>query len=440
MGDLDGLNALLKGVPEPAVTPELRRLIVDAALLAGDAATACKQEPALRTFFPDDPFPAKLQVFCQFNAGKGREAGLGIDLLREQKISDPAFFAAADALNGIRPGKLDSLPMANPLTLAMARAAKLAIPESAVGATQPPAILRTIALMPSASLEARLAAAERAEAVGALDTEALRQLYASLTFTPQELAAPLNPTATPRSRALLFRAAEQQALPAAKAEVIAKALSLAGDGTGYFAAARLFAPQIAAIKPAPELAAFAFAAARALFAAQRTDAAMAWVGLARSQGLASEAAAGTAAALWPLAHLAAAETDRPTSANVLAAWRKVRSDLPAPAAQRRAAVLYGLLAALGDKVPNEDWLALYDAPGVVSALVPRPALWHGLRLAAEDLRLGETVMLGLASIGEPGLTQVDPTDIYQVVSALRLLGLDADARALAVEAAIANGV
>jgi len=377
---------------------------------------------------------------AEFFVTSQNEAGLGVDLLREQKISDPAFFAAADALNGIAPGKLDSLTVASPLTLAMARAAKLALPESAVGAAQPPAILRAIAMMPSASPEVRLAAAERAEAVGALDTEALRQLYGSLSFTAQELAAPLNAAGTPRSRALLFRAADQQALPAAKAEVIAKALSLAGDGEAFFAAARLFAPQIASIKPAPELAGFAFSAARALFAAQRSDAAMAWVDLSRSQGLISEAAAGTAAALWPLAHLAGAETDRPTSANVLAAWRKVRSDLPAAAAQRRAAVLYGLLAALGDKVPTAEWLTLYDAPAVVPALVPRPALWHGLRLAAEDLRLGETVMLGIASIGEPGLTQVDPTDIFQVVASLHLLGLDADARALALEAAIANGV
>ena len=64
----------------------------------------------------------------------------------------------------------------------------------------------------------------------------------------------------------------------------------------------------------------------------------------------------------------------------------------------------------------------------------------GLRVAAEDLRLGETVMLALASLGDPGPAHADPTELFRVVGALRLIGLDADARALAVEAAIANGV
>jgi len=38
------------------------------------------------------------------------------------------------------------------------------------------------------------------------------------------------------------------------------------------------------------------------------------------------------------------------------------------------------------------------------------------------------------------LGQVDPNDLYRVVWSLRHIGLDAEARALAVEAAIANGV
>ncbi|MDR3437016.1 antifreeze protein [Telmatospirillum sp.] len=445
MGDAEGLAALLKGVPDQLMTPDLRHMEIDAALIAGEIPTACQQGTVLRQRAPDDIFTAKLQIFCQFNAGKANEAGLGVDLLREQKIQDAAFFAAADALAGIAPGKLDSFANPSPLTLAMARAAKLALPESIVTASLSAPLLRAVATNPTATLEARLSSGERAEVLGALDTEFLRQLFEQVTFTPQELNGPVNAAGTDkgiRSRALLFRAAQQQTQAVAKMEIIAKALSLAGDGQAYFAAARLYAPQITALRPSPELASFAPAAVRSLLAAGRPDAVAPWVALARSSGESS--AASVTAGLWPILRLAGEEHGPAIPQTILAAWRKGRADLPPAMAERRILIGYGLLAALGDKVPADDWLALYDGPQIASAAVappPRHALlWHGLRTAAEDLRLGESVLFSLALLGDGGFTQTDPTDLYRAVATLRLIGLDSDARALAVEAAIANGV
>lgn len=442
MGEVDGLAALLKGVPEQTLTPDLRARLIDAALVAGDIQTACQQGTILKSRVPDDLTAAKLQVFCQFSAGKANEAGLGVDLLREQKLADPAFFAAADALSGIAPGKLDGFSGATALTLAMARAAKLPLPEQAVTAGMPAPLLRAIASNPTATLEARLTAAERAEAVGAFDTEALRQLFEQVTFNPQEVSGPLSAAGTDkgvRSRALLFRAAEQQTQPAAKVEIISRALTLAGDGPSYFAAARLYAPQIAGLHPTPDLLPFAPMAVRSLLAAGRPDVASAWHGLLK--GASDPAMAPVAAGLWPLLRLAGADASVPSQA--LSAWRKARVDLPPPVAERRILVGYGLLAAMGDKVPAEDWLALYDnpQPAAAGAAGPlRPMLWHGLRMAAEDLRLGESVLFSLATLGDGAFTQVDPTDLYRSVAVLRLIGLEGDARSLAVEAAIANGV
>jgi hypothetical protein len=424
IGELDGLNALLKAVPSPAVTPELRRLRADAALMAGDTAAACEQVMPLKAAAPDDPFPTQLQAFCQFAAGKPREAGLLVDLLREEKVADPAFFAAADALDGVKPGRIDGLANLSALDLAMARAARLALPESVVAGNPPPAILRTVALLPDATLEARLTAAEKAEAAGALDTEALRQLYQSVRFTPQELANP-PAAATPRGRALAFQAAEGQSDAAAKADLIAKALAQA-QGLSYFTAARLYAPDIAGLAPAPALAWFATLAARALYAAQMPRQASPWVGLAPAD---------RAAALWPLARLAG-QDDRPPTAALLAEWKRAQG----AGDVRRDTVVLSLFAAVGETLPGEAWLPLFDGPALVTAPVPRPALWQGLRVATENLRLGETVLMALASLGEESLAQADPTTLYRVAAALRAVGLNADARALAEEAAIANGL
>lgn len=449
MGDLDGLGALLKGLPDPAFTPALRRLQVDAALLGGDVASACQQAPALRGQASNDAYPAKLQVFCQFSAGKGNEAGLGVDLLREQKVNDPAFFSAADSLAGIAPGKTDGFANPTPLTLAMARAAKLPLPESAALTSGSPAVLRAIATLESATTEARLIAAEKAETLGSIDTELLRQLYEQVTFTTQELSAPVNAAGTDkgvRSRALLFRAALQQTLPTAKAEIIAKALGLAGDGPAYFTAARLYAPQIEALRPAPELASFASVAARALYAAQRREAAAPWIALAHGGDVSVVTAA---AGLWPLTRMATAGAPETIAPATLSAWRKARGELPPAVALRRQLICYGLLTALGDKITADEWQTLYDDPQPAATPAQpqaqgnatlRGALWQGLRVASDDLRQGDTVMFSLATLGDVGLNQADPIDLYRIVAALHLIGLDADARALAVEAAIANGL
>ena len=69
-----------------------------------------------------------------------------------------------------------------------------------------------------------------------------------------------------------------------------------------------------------------------------------------------------------------------------------------------------------------------------------PALWHSLRAAAADKRLGETVLLVLVALGQRDLAQASPLTLSAVIVALRQVGLDAEARALAVEAAIAAGV
>lgn len=438
MGDTDAVLSLLKTVPDSALPGDLRRLMVDAALLADDRATACGARDSLRAAMPEDPYPEKLQVYCQIAKGEVQEAMLGVDLLRERALDDPLFFAAADAAAGIgagsRPDK--NWGSASALDLAMFRLANLPIPESALRYIQPMALIRAVALTPSADIAARLAAAERTAATGALDTALLSQVYESVTFTPKELDAPA-PDATARGRALLYRAAARQTSSAAKAGFIAKALNT--TGRDYLLAARLYAPQIAAIAPAPQLAGFAPDAARALFATGFKNEAQGWAQLARGQATSDPAIAARNASLWVVQAIAAPGAENPVPEQSLAEWRKAADALPAEFRQRRLAVAYGVLAAFGRKVPAEDWLPLFDGPIQAAHPGASAAVWHGLRLAVENTRQGETVLMALLSLGGDGLDKIDAADLYRAVAALRLIGLEDDARALAVEAAIVNG-
>jgi hypothetical protein len=416
----------------------MARLEADTLFLANDNARACTVVAQQVTSRPD-PYWQKAFVFCQALAGEHAKASLGLALLRETGDKDPIYFALMDSLvAGIKPA-LKSLPQPTPLLLAMARAAKAQLPADAT-ASDSPALLRAVAIS-SASPELRLDAAERAEAAGALDTELLRQLYASLTFSDQDIANPLS-RATPErgavGRALLYRTAVVQTVPLAKAEVAARALVLAREGGRYLPTVRVFMPVLKSMVPANELLWFAPEAARAMLVAGDADGAAQWIMLLRSGALFSDETAAVLAGLKPLAHLAGMDAAVDWKPEDLSRWWEGESKRAA--AGDRASLLFGLIEALGEPTPEALWDALLDGPQLATAIMPRPALWNRLRRAANAKRVGETVMLALIALGDGGLDRVDPVTLHRVTADLNQVGLQAEARALALEAAVAAGL
>ena len=427
MGAASDASQLASHMPGPKMTPTLRRLQIDGALLSGDNATACAQEPALRAALPGDNYAQQIQVFCQFLAGKGNEAALGVDLLRDQKLKDPAFFAGADTLSGLPAGKTDWVTQASPVGAAMAIQAKLPLPDAAVNGA-PPALLPALVRAPTLSPEAHLAAAERAVALGVTPADPLRQLYEGVTATSDPSAGANEAGRTPKSRALLFKAAEAQPDPVKRAELIQRAL-----GADAATAPMVYAPMLAEMQPTPDLAAFAPWAVRALLAAGRFEAAKPWLGLLRAEGLIGGDSA--TAALKPIARLAGL-TDPLTAADI-AAWKQARNETPADAA-KHGLLLLCLSKALGDPAEGEDWLNLLDGPSIITGKVSRSALSVGLLQAASSQRRGETALYALLSLGEA--RDAEPGEFAQLVWALNTAGLQSDARALAVEIALAYGI
>jgi len=69
-----------------------------------------------------------------------------------------------------------------------------------------------------------------------------------------------------------------------------------------------------------------------------------------------------------------------------------------------------------------------------------PALLFSLSDAAAAHRIGETVLLSLYALGPEGPAGCNPLALARVIAALRQIGFDSEARAIAIEAAIAAGV
>lgn len=440
LGDIGAVSSLLKVASVKLDNEILARVQSDSAFLGNDNSGACKQIRGLIRQFQGSYWQKGL-AFCQALAGQHAVAALGADLLREQgHQDDQAFYILLKSLVGDKTAVVGNLANPTPLHLAMMRAARQKLPVDVV-TSKNAAILRTVALSPNASMDVRLAAAEQAEAMGALETGALAKLYASINFTPDQLSNALSGAesdTSARGRSLLYNATHIVTAPLARAEILQKAWTLAAKSQNYGTSVRIHLPVLLEIKPAPELAWFAIPAARALLAAGRVSEAAVWLEL--SPDKVSEDDASQRRGLGLLVRLGNLGDTQPWDAAVLKTWWQSQNKAAAGPARRRAAVLFTILEAFGQSLDQTLWEPLFDGPRSETMTMPAPALLHGLGRAAAAGRIGETVLLTLLSLGEGGPSQASPSVLGAAIRALRQVALESEARALALEAAFGAGI
>lgn len=439
MGDTEGAGALLAAVPGRSLTGDLARLDVEARLTAGDTGRACARIAEQIVQDASSIFLQKGVAFCQALDGAHDKAALSVSLLREQDGADPIFYSLMDAMAGLEGVKLGSLPDPTPLHLAMIGAAKLPLPEEALKQGTA-AVLRAMAINPAMPPERRLDAAERAMAAGILTADALRGLYGETAFKKDDLANPLSRAdglSGPMARALLYRASATEIVPAARVEAVAMALKRS-HGDGRFAmASQAFLSIIEAIEPRPEYDWLATDAARALMANNRADAAGPWIAMLQRGAGADGDAAEALISLQPVAFLAKVPDARGWTAERLDEWWRVIA--AKDKARDQAALVYTAFDAMGYPVAPSLWTALMIGADYQSVAMPHAAVWNRMVEAARSRLLGETILLSLVAMG--GWTEGAPDTVIlgRVLRSLRAVGLQDEARALAIEAILATG-
>jgi len=438
MGLAEDAVAILKLLPADQRDAASARLLVELSWRAGDLDGACAvvQESVPR--LPVDSFWQEATIFCQLHAGQSSEAMLGLDLLREQAEGDEAFFALAEALDGSRDVKVPPLPVVTPLYLAMAHAAGVPLLSKPI-LNPPPLMLALIAENPDAPVEQRLTAAETAAAAGVLSPQHLAAVYTAEPEDPGTLDTALDLPdvgSTSATRAILYQAALRAGLPQQRAQLIQKALETDRLDGRYRARLQIYLPLLADIAPAPELSWFAADAARHLYAGGKLREAGAWVALIQQS---QQADPNVAAALPQLQALdvLAGNAGLAYGPNSLA----IMPGLPPgdPRTER--------LRALFDALQEPPETSSGEPQVALAAAAPAPAmpqqnvnLWLDLGEAAAKNRIGETVLLSLVGLNATGLADAEPEWLARAVTSLRRVGLEEEARRLAVEAAIANGL
>ena len=436
-GDLKSALALISSTSSRPTDEYLARIGIDGRLFGNDTAGACQRIRAYSNEFKGVYWQQAI-AFCLAMAGKKAEAALMSDVLAERSSTiHPAFFAAMEKLSGASPPRVESLTGPSALLLSLMRSAGLALPED-ITEKASPAAMRAIALSPNAALDIRLTAAEEAVDVGVLDRKTLVEIYNAVNFEDTVLKNPLvnaSKNWDSGARALLIQAAMNSESPGTRAKIIAEALKLAREKGQWRLMALGFAPMVGTLMPSSELAWFLGDAARILIAANNLEAARNWVSFAKEEELRD----GKKAELWPLYVLLSENPNGIATQEALLTWWKARGNTNEDSATR-IRTFFSLINSMGVTIPSELWAIISDDPKPVKNYGPRASVRNALSQAAAVGSPGGTVVLSLIALGDRG---TDPENLFAAeisIVALKRLGFDEEARAIALEIAIEAGL
>lgn len=418
MGEGEAARALVQDVDTGNYSPALVDAAFDAYVATADFTGLCPTI-AIQGGARDDPQWDAARAICTAFRGEGaaalsqldralsRGAMPRVDVLLAQKYAG----AAGKARRAVKiewDGVKDMTPWRYGLALA-------------VGVQPPEGLLRDAgarydyiaATAPMLGLTARAAAADRAAGVGILSSEAMVDLYSQI-YADQDTSGDWSKRATMLRDAYISgdAAARLAAMQGLWNSTANPAQRYSRQVLTAYAAARL--PANAALADgAPDLIA-------SMLAAGLDRNALRWASVteAGSQG-------------WAMLALAAPARSSPVETGLVETFRSDDDS----ADSRKSAFLLAGLAGLGRLTPD----AADSLASSMKVDLKRQTRWSRLidRAAEVDNPMLVALLAGVGMQGD-GWNRMTPRHLYHIVSALRRVGLDAEARMIAAEA-VARG-
>lgn len=259
-----------------------------AELLKGQSAQACRQldvaEDAATQFW------LKLRALCYLQNGAEPAALLARDLMLDQGVEAPLFFALIDQVTGFgeAPGEALYRRGLGPVELSLHNMTAADLPPAAYDSAEAPvrkalaqALLEAEGRLPEVH---ELAAAEQMAAADVMPLSALRALYRRLDFTAAQMGDPVTAAADlpgPMGRALMYQALLRATSDQESARLVSSGLVLATEnapGTALLVA-RLTADTSQRIRPTEPLVYAALDVSQSALAGGHVTAAQDWLAL-----------------------------------------------------------------------------------------------------------------------------------------------------------------
>lgn len=416
MGEHAAARALLQDVDANNWDSAMLGAGVAAYLGSSDIVGACPVV-RLKGAERDDAQWVQLRAICNAYAGEGVLGGAQLDRALRSGVAPRIDVLLAQRLAGAagrgrRAVDLEwtDVEQITPWRFALANAVGEPVPEALLeGAGS--YYERITATAPMLPLQQRAEAADRAGREGILSSRALVDLYS-------QIYADEGITGDAADRAVQLREAYVGSDP--QARIAAMQTIWGGEVASDYGRYVLTAYAAARVPASEDFAGFAPALLASMLAAGLDRDAAAWARVVEP---------GSAA--WALVALAASGANRTAADSAIDGF----IDDDDSAGQRRSRLLLAGLAGLGRIAPGE----LQQNAGRVSLNLSRQTRWTRTiaRAAEVNNRALVALLAGLGMQGE-GWERMTPLHLYHTVSALRRVGLEAEARMIAAEA-IARG-
>jgi hypothetical protein len=426
--------------------PVLGALKARADIAAGRRETGCDAAKAASA--KKEALPKKLKGdvivlagYCAAAAGNPGAAGLAAELAREEGVDQAltlslletiaqgaaAAGAAAKSKPAALPKRFDAvdarlMQLIGPDTLTVAHVERA-----------DPAALAVIASEQTGDPKVRLAAAEAAARLNAIDADQLAETYRAMVFPAPELGDALASKADPAMRrALLFKAAEVERTQLKKVRVI-RALLDDGRRIGiYQPLLRALAPSVESLPRVSEIGWFAETAIESMLAAGKFDAARQWLTFAGGVDRPGSAPLQHWAALVDIADPLVKTAPGQSMASLENLAERARFT---PDTLHRLATV---LDAIDANVPIPLWDAANKAPQPAGGYLPETGVLAQLQDAAKKKEFGRTVLLALRTIGPQGAEGAQLIALGDAIRALKRAGLEPEARRVGFEALFAT--
>lgn len=413
MGEADNARALVQGVDSGNYTPWLSTVAMQAALATADPAALCSIADSASSL---DKGGAWLlaRAMCSGLAGESgtasalvdqaRDTGKarGVDVLLVQKVIGVGSNARRSTTI-----QWDDVEKLNVWRFGLATATGVAIPERLMG-TVGPQVRAWQARAPLLSPESRVASADWAATLGVFSNAALVDLYSSI----YDNADPADRSGT---TAAILRTA-YTGDPAARVDALKTLIGGADDNRLQHYARLILAARAAALLAPSDGASAADALVASMLSAGLDLQAARWAGTVTTGGLG-----------WALLAVGSARPPFAINGGAVSSFRGG----DASADGLRTQFLFAGLAGLGRIAPNEiETLAReLDVP------VGRATRWtQALDQAVAAKAVGTVVLLCAAGMQSYDWRDVPAAHLYHIVSALRAVGMEPEARMIAAEA------
>lgn len=417
MGEADAARSLVQSVDVVAYTPLMIQVALDTALATSDPAALCPLIVPGRAL-GDQPVWQMADAICAALSGDAARASVAIDAARQRGGASGADLLLAEKVIGagidsrravsVRWDEVDRL---TPWRFGLIGATGAEVPERLVDEAGP-RMQAWFARAPMVPVEQRLESAFVAAALGVFSSTALVEMH-SLAFEAADQAE-AGETAAGRLRTAFVHRDPGERIRALR--------DLWDDGEGAvqrYGRRILTAGAATRIEPSDERAEDAEALIAAMLSAGLDHEAAEWNDVVSGGGA------------DPLAWALLAVADPVPEAAITSAAVETFRDSDDSRDDRRTQLLVAGLAGLG-RLPAEEASQL---AGDLGTPLGREDRWtRALDVAIQARRPGTVALLAAVGMQTGDWARVPPSHLYRIVRALRLAGLEFEARMIAAEA------